>query len=70
MVKRKGHPPNDSAKAMLFIDLLWSWSFLKHRSQGGAGGQFSCITPGLINWSNLSGGKMRKMSPSLMNAHC
>lgn len=59
-VKRKGHPPSDSAKAVLFTDLLWSWSFPKHRSRGGAGGQFSCITTGLINWSNLSGGKMGK----------
>lgn len=69
-MKRKGLPPNDSAEPVLSIGLLWSWSFLKRRSQGGAGGQFFCITTGLINWSYLSGGKMGNMSPPLMSAHC
>ena len=68
--EEEGLPPNDSAEAVLSVGLLWSWSFLKRRSQGGAGGQSSCITTGLINWSYLSGGKMGNMSPLPMSDHC
>ena len=45
-MKRKGYQPNDFAKAVLFINLLWSCSFLKHRS-GGEMGRFPISPLGL-----------------------